>query len=249
MEPIDLLNHVIAAHGGRERWRAVESIEFNLSSAGLAFTLHMQPRALLNLRVALWPHERRVELHGFGAPGQVGVWTSDRVWIEQASDATLAQRHAPRAAFSGLLKQVRWDQLDILYFAGYALWNYLSFPFLLDQPGITLLASSRRDKAGGGRLEAAFDAAVPTHSRRQSFLISPEGLLTRHDYTADVIGGWATAANTCLSSTVVEGLRFYTRRQATPRLGSQLVLPGPTLVWICLDDLAVRFRSVGGAQD
>ena len=70
------------------------------------------------------------------------------------------------------------------------------------------------------------------------------GLLLRHDYTADVIGGWATAANRCLASAVVDGLRFYTRRLVTPRFGDHVVLPGPTLVWIELDDIRVH-RRVG----
>jgi hypothetical protein len=45
---------------------------------------------------------------------------------------------------------------------------------------------------------------------------------------------------------VVDGLRFYTRRLVTPRFGDPLVLPGPTLVWIELDDIRVHRR--GGAQ-
>ena len=71
-------------------------------------------------------------------------------------------------------------------------------------------------------------------------LLDAAGLLRRHDYTADVIGGWATAANRCLASEVVDDLRFYTRRLVTPRFGDHLVLPGPTLVWIELDDTGAR---------
>ncbi len=77
-------------------------------------------------------------------------------------------------------------------------------------------------------------------------LLDAAGLLLRHDYTADVIGGWATAANRRLASEVVDGLRFYTRRLVTPRFGDHPVLPGPTLVWIELDDIRVRWR--GGAD-
>ena len=95
-------------------------------------------------------------------------------------------------------------------------------------------------------LRAAFGPQVPTHSALQTFHVDAAGLLLRHDYTADVIGGWATAANRCLASAVVDGLRFYTRRLVTPRFGDHLVLPGPTLVWIELDDIRVHGR--GGAQ-
>lgn len=87
---------------------------------------------------------------------------------------------------------------------------------------------------------------MPTHSALQTFHVDAAGLLLRHDYTADVIGGWATAANRCLASAVVDGLRFYTRRLVTPRFGDHLVLPGPTLVWIELDDIRVHRRVGAG---
>ena len=139
-----------------------------------------------------------------------------------------------------------WERLDILYFAGYALWDYLSFPLLLALPGVRVTGVEPGRPEGVQMLRAAFGPQVPTHSAQQTFHVDAAGLLLRHDYTADVIGGWATAANRCLASAVVDGLRFYTRRLVTPRFGDHLVLPGPTLVWIELDDIRVHGR--GGAQ-
>jgi hypothetical protein len=79
----------------------------------------------------------------------------------------------------------------------------------------------------------------------QSFHVDASGLLTRHDYTADVIGKWANAANFCLASEIVDGVRFYTRRRVLPRFGTQTVLPFPTLVWIEID--AIRLISAQAA--
>ena len=78
-----------------------------------------------------------------------------------------------------------------------------------------------------------------------SYQLDPARLLARHDYTADVIGQWANAANLCLASEVVDGLRFYTRRRVFPRFGTQNVLPFPTLVWIVIDDLRVVSAKTG----
>ncbi len=239
----DWLDKIMAAHGGMERWRRTECIEADFSSGGLAFTLHMQATALHNLKIKVWPHDQRVELHDFTQPGWTGLWTPDHVQLLDGSGQRVDERRQPRQAFGGLVKQVRWDRLDILYFAGYALWNYLSFPFLLRNPGCRVLDADTDKSTENIRLQVRFDPTVPTHSMYQTFHVHADGTLVRHDYTADVIGPWAKAANQCLESVQVGGLRFYTRRRVTPRLGKDTVLPGPTLVWIELRNM----RLIEGA--
>ena len=51
-------------------------------------------------------------------------------------------------------------------FAGYALWNYLSFPFFLDEPGVVVTETGAREALS---LDAVFDPSFPTHSATQSF--------------------------------------------------------------------------------
>ena len=237
MNSKERLEHVLEAHGGRQRWQALECIEADFSSGGLAFSLHLQPWTLRDLKISVHPHAQRVVLRDFVHPGWSGVWMPDRVQILDDAGVVVAQRQDPRSAFSRIDKQVRWNKLDILYFAGYALWNYLGFPFILDAPGVSLGETESNTR----ELRARFDPSVPTHSALQTFHIDDSGLLTRHDYTADVIGKWANAANFCLASEVVDGLRFYTRRRVLPRFGTQTVLPFPTLVWIEID--AIRLIS------
>jgi hypothetical protein len=241
MKSNPLLEAVLEAHGGRKRWQALECIEADFSSGGLAFSLHLQPWTLQGLKISMHPHAQRVVLQDFVHPGWSGVWTPKHVQILDDTGAVVAQRQDPRSAFSRIDKQVRWNKLDILYFAGYALWNYLGFPFILDAPGVSLSETESNKRA----LRARFDPSVPTHSALQTFHIDDSGLLTRHDYTADVIGKWANAANFCLASEVMDGLRFYTRRRVLPRFGTHTVLPFPTLVWIEID--AIRLISAQAA--
>jgi hypothetical protein len=231
MKSNDLFEQVLEAHGGRKRWQSLDRIEADFSSGGLAFSLHLQPWTLQGLKISVQPHARRVVLRDFVHPGWSGVWTPNQVQILDDTGVVVAQRQDPRTAFSRIDKQVRWNKLDILYFAGYALWNYLSFPFILEAPGVSLSETESNTR----ELQARFDSSVPTHSEVQSFHVNDSGLLTRHDYTADVIGKWANAANFCLASELVDGLRFYTRRRVLPRFGTQTVLPFPTLVWIEID--------------
>ncbi len=233
MKPTDLLNEVIEAHGGHARWRDVDTIEASFSSGGLAFSLHLQPLALRGLRVSLRPHARHLVLHGYCHEGWSGVWTPAHVRILDERGTLIAERRDPRASFARFDMQFRWDKLDLLYFAGYALWNYLSFPFVLQEPGVTLIESA--GDTASDQLRVRFDPDLPTHSADQTFHVDGARLLKRHDYTADVIGHWAKAANFCLASEQVECLRFYTRRRVYPRIGARTVLPMPTLVWIEID--------------
>lgn len=187
-------------------------------------------------------HARRLTAEPHPATGCVGIWTPELVRIVRLSGKIVRERHNPRDAFHSLARQIRWDALDMLYFAGYALWNYLSFPFLLGEPGVEARASRDQDGTPGCvTLHATFPPGFPTHCREQRFHLDGESLrLRRHDYTADVIGSWASAANFCLDSEHVAGLRFHTRRRVYPRLGARLVMPWPVLVWIELTDLDIE---------
>ena len=240
MTPAELLNATIEAHGGRERWRRVGAIRAKLSSGGLAFQSRCQPNALKNLKIEARPHDLAVTLGDFVRPGWRGTWTPTLAAIRDDRGRLVAERRDPREHFRGVVSQVYWDKLDILTFAGYALWNYLSFPFLLEQDGVELTGVSPADDGGTVRLDVRFPPGFPTHSERQSFHVDSGRRLVRHDYTAEPIGSWATGANFCLASEVAGGVRFYTRRKVFPRLGPRgTVFRFPTLVWIAIDDLAV----------
>jgi hypothetical protein len=131
----------------------------------------------------------------------------------------------------------------MLYFAGYALWNYLSFPFLLAGPGVDIQDACKPGDGQRRMLLANFPADFPTHSRRQVFHISPDGSLLRHDYVAQVLGAYAAGANICLASQTIRSLRFYSSRRVYPRIGADVVMPWPTLVWIELANFAVVFDA------
>ncbi|MBL8310589.1 MAG: hypothetical protein JNL19_09230 [Burkholderiales bacterium] len=241
-----LLEDVAEAHGGYRRWNAVECIEADLCSGGFAFASHGQRNALKHLRISVHPHSRRVVLRDFHTPGWTGLWTPQRVQLRDERGALFRERADPRYSFRRFVKNFAWDELDMLYFAGYALWNYLSFPFLLLSAGVDVREPMDGVARRQRELWATFDPSIITHSATQRFVLTRNLHLTRHDYTADVIGRWAKAANLCTASEVVDGLRFYTRRVVYPQLGRDRHLPFPTLVWIELDNLRVQFDGAAG---
>lgn len=242
MSDPELLNRLFATYGGLARWQQCQRIDCRISADGAAFLLKGQRGALIDKQASVFPHQRRVRFTPYGGTGLVGEWAGDRVSLLAASGEVLETRDQARVWLTRNDRPFLWDRLDMLYFCGYALWNYLSFPFLLGLPEV---AVATRPEADGTVLDVGFPSSLPTHSMHQRFHLDADLQLRRHDYTADVIGPWAKAANFCLESTVVEGLRFHTRRRVLPQMGP-LVMPRPVLVLIEIDELQPSFAQIDG---
>lgn len=226
----------IVAHGGAPLWKRLDAIEAVLSADGFLFATK-RVRPLRRMRVRAETAEPRFTFIGFPRPGLRGEWLGDDEVRIVADDGTVVARRArPRDAFRGLRRQLWWDDLDFLYFAGYATWNYLTAPFLFMRPGF---AFRMRPAAPGGvaRVAVTFPPDVPTHCREQVFHFAPGGELLRLDYTAEVVGNWAHAAHLCDDYREFHGLRVPTRRRVRPLFGLKEPLPFPTLVAIDIHEL------------
>jgi hypothetical protein len=131
----DLLKAAIEAHGGMERWREVRSVDMRLNFSGAAlvvkgFPRDLQPSCSIDVR------ECHVVFQRLGGdPDDRWIFTADRVWIERRDGSVLEERHHPRDAFAGHVWETKWDALHLTYFIGYAIWNYISIPFLLADAG------------------------------------------------------------------------------------------------------------------
>jgi hypothetical protein len=86
-------------------------------------------------------------------------------------------------------------------------------------------------------MEATFGPGIPSHSAVQRFHFDPEtGLLRQHDYTAEVFGGWAKAANVVLAHGEWDGVPYPSRRWVTPRKPDGKPRRFPLLVGIEISD-------------
>ncbi len=74
-----------------------------------------------------------------------------------------------------------------------------------------------------------FPEEVKSHTREQIFCFGPDGLLRRHDYTVDILGG-ATGLNYASNYLEVDGLMFPTRRRVFAYRGDYELVPEPLLV-------------------
>ena len=218
-----LLEEALAAHGGLERWRATDQIAVHVRSGGFALRSKFAAGPFRSYDLTVSMRHRRAVVEPYPRAGSRGVFEDGGVRVESEQGAVLAERGDPRPLFPGGRRLLRWDRLDALYFAGYALWNYFNLPFLLTEPGFELREEKRT-------IHATFPDDVPTHSREQAFHLDDRGRVAQHDYTAEVFGGWAKAAHVSLEFGELGGLTLATRRRVTPRAGSGKPRRFPVLV-------------------
>jgi hypothetical protein len=228
------LHEAIDAHGGMDYWNSLEALEAEISASGFLFTAKRRP-ALRRVRMRAATREARFTFFDFPHPGQTAELIGNNlVRILNSDGRIVEQRENPRAAFHGLRRLFSWDDLDIIYFAGYATWNYLTTPFLLARKGFVIEALDplHGSLAHLTRLQVTFPDDVPTHSRKQIFYFDDQRLLRRLDYTAEVVGGWAHVAHLCEDYRTFGKLKAPTFRRVFPLPFGHRPLPGPLLVQI-----------------
>ncbi len=229
-------DRILDAHGGLTYWQSLSTLEVDMSAWGFLFVAKgVTP--LRHARLTVSTRKPEVIMWDYPSRGQHAVLHgTERVEIRTDDGGVLQSRSNPRAAFGHWRRVLRWDAMDFAYFSGYAMWNYLNLPFLLHSPGMQVrLQPARPD--GLTRLQATFPPELPTHNRTQEFTFDTSGRLLRHDYTAEVVGGWAKAAHLCSEYRQFGGLWAPARRRVYPRGPGGRPLPAPTLVALDIHDI------------
>lgn len=238
--PTELVERAIAAHGGRELWDGAREVRARISSGGFAFASKLQGAAVRGIDAVVSTKGQDVTFTPYPESGRRGVLEADgSVRIETDAGEPLTSRKRPRDAFRDLRHKLWWDRLDILYFGTYAMWTYLSAPFVFTRTGYELrrLDPWEEDGERWDRLLVRFPPGVHTHSREQVFYLDSTGLIRRHDYTAEPFGEWAKAAHYCFDHRPFDGLMVPTRRRVYPRRPDGRPRARPLLVWIELSNV------------
>ncbi|HMW33647.1 MAG TPA: hypothetical protein PLH27_01040 [bacterium] len=229
------INKAIRAYGGEACWKKAKRIEAEISVRGLAFTLKQRPffeHALVQMEIAR-PVSSIIPIGR--DPSIRGRLDSEDVWLEDVSGKVLETRNSIRRYFPFGKHAFRWDDLEMSYFANYAMWNYLTLPSLLMNEEILWSETEQ------GIVKAVFPTSIPTHSKNQEFRFDKDtGLLCEHLYTVDIIGRYARATHTILAHNEDTGLIYPSRRKVTPQTPWRTALPGPILIDIEIH----RFRLI-----
>ncbi len=91
--------------------------------------------------------------------------------------------------------------------------------------------------------------SIASHSREQVVYFGPDGLLRRHDYTVDVMGG-APGSNYAADYRNVDGIVVPTKRRVYAPDANKRKIPEPVLVAIDIRDISFGDGSdnLGGSS-
>lgn len=236
----DLLDTAVAAHGGLDRWNAITSITVDASVTGALWSLKNQDDALKDVRFEVDTTRQRLTLD-FTGQDKRAVFEPGRVVLQRRDGTLIDSRDDPERSFDGHQLQTPWDDIHLAYFTGEALWTYLTVPFLYTRPGFATeeIAPVESDGETWRRLHVTFPDHIKTHTRRQISCFGPDGLLRRHDFTIDVLGG-ATGLLYATGHRDVDGITIPTTRRGYAWHDDYQLVPDPLLVAIDMGDITIR---------
>lgn len=188
----DLLSAVLDAHGGLDLWRRYRRVEATIVTGGQLWGIKGQSQDAAPRRMTVALDHEWASLRPFGADDQKTDFTADRVAIEKFDGRVVAERFNPRESFAGHVFDTPWDPLQRAYFNGYALWTYLTTPFLFTLQGFSVKEIDPVEEGGQlwRGLQARFPAGIASHSAVQEFYFGEDYLVRRHDYRVDVAGSF-----------------------------------------------------------
>ena len=211
----DLLSAVLAAHGGLDRWGRLGRVEATVVTGGDLWAIKGQPQDPLPRRMSVALHHEWASVQPFGAADQKTDFTPARIAIEKLDGTVVSERNNPRESFDGHELSTPWDPLHRAYFNGYAMWTYLTTPFLFTQHGVSVqeIAPVQHDGQTWRGLQAQLPTEIATHSSVQEFFFGEDDLLRRHDYRVDVAGGFP-AVQYVHDIVEADGIKLPSKRRA-----------------------------------
>ena len=227
----DLLAFAIDAHGGLDRWNAFTRLTVDLDIDGAIWHFKQVPDLLRDKRFELDTHRQQLTITPFGGDRNHTRFADRQLSIRSDEGVVVEMREDPVGAFAGQRYETPWDRLHAAYFASEALWTYLTSPFLYTYPGFESeeIAPWHENGEEWRRLKVTFPDRILSHHQTQITHFGPDGLMRRHDYVVDILGG-ATGANYPSDYQDVQGLKMPGKRRIFAYDEAGEKVPEPLLV-------------------
>ena len=229
----DLLNSVLEAHGGLERWNQITSIDATLNISGALPAMKGYPGHYRATASVSTKTQRTVNVGFSKHPENSLIFETNKCWIQRPDGTIVAERDNPRGAFADHVRTTQWDDLHLAYFTGYAAYNYFTSPFCFTFPGFSTKEVEPHHEAG--QTWRVLEVTYPdfdvfaAHSKVQKYFFhSKTFMLMRLDYVADVVGSSTSAAHYCYDHKRVGGLVFPFTRRVVRKEGDEPLLHGPS---------------------
>jgi hypothetical protein len=226
----ELLQLAVDAHGGLARWNQLQTITASMSSTGAIWHIKGRPDVLKDIVMEVSLHEEKVVTR-YRDQHRRTIFTPREI-ISESEDGKLFERRTnPRASFEGQTRETPWDDIHVAYFQSEALWTYLTTPFLYTYPGFVTeeIAPWQENGETWRRLKVTFPDNVSSHTREQISYFGSDGLLRRHEYTVDILGG-ATGVNYAADYKEFDGIMIPTTRKIYSYDAEKRKVPDPLLV-------------------
>ena len=235
----DLLKLAVQAHGGLDRWNQVRMVRVAASITGAIWFVKGKGDALKNVVLNAETQAERITVD-FPGQDRRAIFRPERIVLEHLDGSLIEARDQPVRSFAGQTRDTPWDDIQVTYFVGEALWTYLNTPFLYTHEGFATeeIAPIKVGAETWRRLKVIFPEHVKSHTREQISCFGPDGLLRRHDYTVDILGG-ATGLNYASEYRNVDGVIVPTRRRVYAYEGDYQLVPEPLLVAIDMAEVTL----------
>jgi hypothetical protein len=235
----ELLDLAVKAHGGLDRWNKLKAIKVVASITGGIWFVKGKGDFLKNVLLTAETRNERLTVD-FPGQNKRSIFEPNRIVIETVDGTQIEARDNPENSFAGQQRESPWDEIHVAYFAGEALWTYLNTPFLYTHEGFATeeIASIQVESETWRRLKVTFPDHVKSHTREQISCFGPDGLLRRHDYTVDILGG-ATGLNYASDCRDVDGIIVPTKRRVYAYEGDYQLVKEPLLVAIDMGEITL----------
>ncbi|MDQ0593636.1 hypothetical protein QFZ37_002005 [Chryseobacterium ginsenosidimutans] len=237
----ELLDKVLKAHG-IENASKFQNVKINTHIGGAVWGIKGYDKALEDVVFEASLTEQRSTWTNIFSRGYTSSFEPGKVELFDENGSLLENLENPRASFKGHTVETSWTRSQLIYFSSYATWNYTTAPFNFLVPGTEIKKLESWDENGETleRLEVIYPEGFATHSKRQVFYFGVDGLLKRHDYWPDVLGG-SSATQVIEDYKEFDGIRTGTKRRIYV-LNDEDNTYSKDFVLVSIDILDVQFK-------
>ncbi|MEZ2418347.1 hypothetical protein [Luteibacter sp. RCC_6_2] len=235
------VDDILDAHGGLDRWRRFTTVHAKLLQGGALWGLKGKAGVLDDTAVTVSTDRQWASHAPFGTRAARSDFTSQRIALLDASGTVMEAMDRPRASFEGHSLESPWNDIQLAFFAGCAMWTYLNTPFLLAWEGVHAEDGGTWEENGETwqKVNVRYPDSLEVFSKAQAIYVGPDKLVRRLDYDVEIAGN-TPGAHYVDGYIDVSGIRIPTRRRIYPRLADGTSSGEPLVVSIELSDIVLR---------